>query len=227
MVVTRTIDTDVGQIHVGCTDASDGDFSLSVEDEQLNIRRSSLVSEPWTWLRQVHGTSIVEATFAGQHAGAEADGALTTAPNVPVAVLTADCAPLALISSSGLAVLHCGWRGVMAGIVERATEKLNHRGAHPVSAVLGPCIHPAAYEFSAEDLKPIINQFGIIVQSETVSGRPALDLPALVAEACRRQGWGEVTPIEGQTVCTSGSSYFSHRTRADAGRQTMVGWIEE
>ncbi len=227
MVVTRTIDTDVGQIHVSCTDTSDGDFGLAGEDARLDARRSRLVSEPWTWLRQVHGATIVEATFAGEHAGVEADGALTIVPNVPVAVLTADCAPLALVGSSGLAVLHCGWRGVVSGIIDRASERLSHRGVHPITAVLGPCIHPAAYEFSAADLKPIVDRYGVGVQSETLTGRPALDLPALVAEACSRQGWENVAPIAGQTTCTSDPSYFSHRTRADAGRQTMVGWIEK
>jgi copper oxidase (laccase) domain-containing protein len=93
--------------------------------------------------------------------------------------------------------------------------------------VLGPCIHPAAYEFSASDLKPITNQFGIGVQSETQTGKPALDLPALVAQACQQQGWGELTSATGEPACTSGPSYFSHRTRADTGRQTMVGWIQQ
>ncbi len=227
MAVTRTIDTDIGHVHLSCTNTSDGDFGLSVAEDQLGVRRSKLVPQSWTWLRQVHGATIVEATFAGEHAGAQADGALTTVPNVPVAVLTADCAPLALVSSAGLAVLHCGWRGVVAGIVERASEQLSRRGARPVAAVLGPCIHAGAYEFSAGDLKPITNQFGIGVQSETRTGKPALNLPALVAQACRQQGWEELTPISGEPTCTSGPSYFSHRTRADTGRQTMVGWIQQ
>ncbi len=226
MVLKQTVATEVGIVHIACTGVGDGDFAVLGEQEALAKRRSLLSGQPWTWLRQVHGNTVVQVSYAGEHAGAEADGAATSTVNTPLAVVTADCAPIALIGSKGFAVVHAGWRGVVAGVIDRATRLLAEQGSEPVATVLGPCIQPAVYEFGPADLDSVVNSFGASVRSVTSEGKPALDLPALVAQACCRVGWTEPIPIGGgPLVCTSDPGFYSHRARGDSGRQTMVGWL--
>src|SRR5205085_1519121 len=67
----------------------------------MQRRRRDLVDGEWTWLRQVHGARVVEVTKPGEHAGAEADAALTTHPDLVLCVLTADCAPIGFTSPEG------------------------------------------------------------------------------------------------------------------------------
>ncbi len=225
----EAFDTDAGQVQVVCSSSEDGDFSLGQPSEDLERLRMGLCPYPWTWLRQAHGDRVVTVVEPGQHAGAVADGALTGRQGAGLSVLSADCAPVALVGSRGLAIVHAGWRGVMAGIIARAAEALRSQGSTPIAAVLGPCIYPEAYEFGTRDLALIVDRFGRDVAAETSAGRPALDLPALVRASCDESGWGEPLVLANRAhvpACTSNPSYFSHRTRGDQERQTMVGWIQ-
>ena len=43
-------------------------------------------------------------------------------------VLVADCLPVALAGPDGVAMIHCGWRGLAAGIVERGVEAVEATG---------------------------------------------------------------------------------------------------
>ena len=93
------------------------------------------------WLKQVHGTNVVAAAAA--HIGVTADGAWTDRPGVVCAVLTADCLPVFLCDRRGtkVALLHAGWRGLAAGVIEAGVRALATPGAE-LLAWLGPAIGP-------------------------------------------------------------------------------------
>ncbi len=93
----------------------------------------------WAWARQVHG----------------GDALVTTAPALPLLVLVADCAPVALVAGEAVAAVHVGWRGLLAGVVPTAVELARRRGGGPVRAVVGPCISAMHYEFGARDLDQV------------------------------------------------------------------------
>lgn len=221
--IDRTVPIDGAVVRILSTDRNDGDFAVAVAttDEGERIR-AAIHPAPWTWLRQIHGRDVVEVDAAGDHAGAVADGVLTSAVDAPIAVTTADCAPLVLVGDRAVAVVHAGWRGAVAGVVESAATAMAAIGVQPVEAILGPCIHPARYAFGVDDLDAVVARFGPSVATTTVDGAPALDMPEVVASACRESGW----PVPSPGPCTSHSSYFSHRTRGDSGRLTTVAWIE-
>ena len=56
-----------------------------------------------------------------------ADGQLTANASLTPLVQVADCLPVALVGAGGVAMLHCGWRGLAAGIVARGVDR---RRAH-------------------------------------------------------------------------------------------------
>lgn len=216
--------TAAGTVRVVFTDRSDGDFSIHSDPTALERNRRSVIDRPWTWLHQIHGKEVVEVTEAGQWAGTQADGAATTTPLAPLAVMTADCAPVVLIAEQGFAVVHAGWRGLVAGVVEEAARKLaDLQAAAPIDSLVGPCINAAAYEFSEADLSAAADRLGSAVRSETQWGTPALDVPAAVAAACERAGW---PPPATAPACTSDDRWFSHRTRSEPGRQVAVAWLQ-
>ena len=79
---------------------------------------------------QVHGTDILRWDSPPQPGrdgyaapGAElekVDGHVTDLEGLGLLVLVADCLPVALAGDGRVAMLHCGWRGLAGGIVERA-----------------------------------------------------------------------------------------------------------
>src|SRR5579875_3709879 len=164
------------------TGRREGDLGPAAGEGMVEARRRRILPLPWTVLRQVHGCRVVTVSEPGGCRGEAADAAVTRAGGAALAVLTADCAPVALASPEGvIGVAHAGWRGLEAGVIEATVEAMRRLGARRVSAVLGPCIRPECYEFDAPELDLMVRRYGQAVRATDVAGRPALDLPAVVA----------------------------------------------
>ncbi len=212
---------DGGTVHIVSTDRAGGDFAVGEPAPDLDDRRAAIAAGPWTAPRQVHGIDIIDVGRPGDGAGIEADGSLTARPGCVLSVTTADCAPVVLVSTEGVAVVHAGWRGAEAGIVERAAAELGAFGA-PVAAWIGPCIGPEAYEFGADDLRRLVERFGPVAAATTDRGTPALDLFAVVSASVVSSGF----PAPSRPPSTADPRYFSHRVRGERERQVTAAWIE-
>lgn len=216
---------DVDGWSVVFTDRGAGDFGPS--SVGVAERRAAILGPtPVVWLRQVHGAGTVVVTGPDdveQLAGTRADAAVTGSSGVVLCVVTADCAPIAIVAGHVGAVVHAGWHGLLGGVIETAVaavRQLAHPDASP-RAVLGPCIHPGSYEFGADDLDRVAARYGEQARGRTVAGRRALDLPGAVEAALSALRVPvSLTP----NADTSSESYFSHRTRADPERQALFLW---
>jgi hypothetical protein len=108
--------------------------------------------------RQVHGAAAVfvggadggRGARAEDDAVADADVLVTSTPGVTLAILVADCVPLALVDPvvRVLAVVHAGWRGTAAGVVDAALDAMAERGAEVgrVRAWVGPGVAADSYQ---------------------------------------------------------------------------------
>lgn len=160
----------------------------------------------------------------GQHAGAEADAAVTAAPGAVLAVQTADCAPIALLAPEAVGVVHAGWRGVSGDVIGRAVSSLRALGATDIRAIVGPSIEAACYEFGVGELELLVGKLGEDVRATTRWGTPAFDLRAAVARRLREAGVADVEIDERCTACDP--SLWSFRGAADEQRQAVVAWLE-
>jgi len=219
----------VGPASVWCTGRESGNVGDHVGDDPAVVARNRAAiavaaglpaPDRWVWLRQVHGAHVVDCAEPPRDAVPEADAAVTATSGLPLVVVTADCAPIVLASDRAAGVVHAGHKGLAAGVVEAAVAQVRAHGSDHVRAFLGPCIHPARYEFGAADLAELVMQFGPIVESRTEAGARALDLPAAVRVALARAG---VDELDDCNVCTSASdAYFSYRRDGQTGRQATI-----
>jgi YfiH family protein len=219
-------DPSLPAISLGWSSAADGDLGGAPPRSEAAPPTGPLASAPgpWTWLRQVHGARAVLVTRPGEHAGDEADAAVTATPGCTIAIRTADCAPVVLEGATSVAVLHLGWRSVVGGLVAETVSLMGTLGDRPRVAHLGPCIRPECYEFGPADLDRIAERFGPSARGTTAAGRPALDLPAVVGVALLEQG---VTDLRDCGTCTAHEpGWFSHRARRDGARFATAAWIE-
>jgi copper oxidase (laccase) domain-containing protein len=203
---------------------ADGDFHLEQPSAALETTRRRFVDLPWTMLDEVHGTGVLEVTVPGEHDGQVGDALVTDLAGVVLAVWVGDCAPVAFGSANGrLGVAHAGWRGLEAGVLQATASAVGADGS-PVVAVLGACIHPCCYEFGNDDLDRLVERFGPSVRSTTRDGRPALDVPAAVAIAVAEAG----IVLDDRSSCTGcdATRWYSHRARAERGRQVLAVWKE-
>jgi copper oxidase (laccase) domain-containing protein len=146
-------------------------------------------------------------------------------PGSGLAVLTADCGPVALGSPEGVhAAVHVGWRGLVAGVVEAAVEAMRALGASAVVAGIGPTVHPCCYAFGPADLDAVAALAGAGVRATSAQGDPALDLPAAVRNRLDAARVQVVIDVDRCTGCGGGG--FSHRIRGDEARQAVFVWRE-
>ena len=180
--------------------------------------------------RQVHGAHV-------EHVGPERAGAgfddpfsafgatdalISSEPGVALAVLTADCFPVALADPrrGTIAVIHAGWRGVASGIIGEAVRAFNDDPAK-LKAAVGPGIGPDHYEVG-EDVASAVSagtEGQAVIRRD--GPRIALDLGATVERSLRARG---VTQIETADVCTACGEdrFFSYRRDGVTGRQALV-----
>lgn len=198
---------------IRCTDREHGDFS---DVDAAAHPGNDVPPTPWTWMRQVHGSRVVVVGSPGEHAGAEADAAVTATPGCVLVVRTADCVPIVLAGDGVIGVVHAGWRGLADGIVGATIEAMG--GA--TSAVVGPHIRAGCYEFGQGDLDGVAARLGDHVRATTNWGTPALDLTAGVRASLAG------LDIEDAGACTACSDrYFSWRTRQETARFATIAWM--
>lgn len=172
---------------------------------------------------QVHGTGIARHDGPQQPSpfaepGSEnppADGHVVTGPGLAPLVFTADCLPVALAGPGGVAMLHCGWRGLAGAILAAGAAAIGAR-----SAAIGPGIGPCCYEVGEE----VLDRFSGL--GEGIAEGRMLDLAEVARRLLAEAG---VERVESAGLCTSCEAelFFSHRRdRGRTGRQAGLAWIE-
>lgn len=182
---------------------------------------------PPAWLRQVHGTRVVDAAAVGG-ARPEADASVARVPGVVCAVQAADCMPVLLAEDAGavVAAAHAGWRGLAAGVIEAALAEMRVPGER-VLAWLGPAIGPARYEVGDEVREAFLAR-DTAAAAAFIASRPGhwrLDLYAVARQRLAARG---VTRVHGGGLCTYSdpARFPSWRRDRSAERFAAFVWLE-
>ncbi|HWH45809.1 MAG TPA: polyphenol oxidase family protein [Thermoleophilaceae bacterium] len=201
---------------------TDDDPAHVTENRRILTSRLGLDEASVAMGIQVHGAEVQEWDEPPRDGGfarpgaplPEVDAHTTTHPGVGLLVLAADCLPVALAGGGRVAMAHCGWRGLAAGIVENVARLFDE----PPAAVIGPGIGPCCYEVGEEVLAAFADVEG------AASGH-MLDLPAVARARLAAAG---VEAVEHVDLCTScrPDLFFSHRrTGGVTGRQGGIAWL--
>lgn len=158
---------------------------------------------------QVHGNRVLwHEQPSGWVIHEGADGHATATEGVLLMVTVADCVPVYLAAPDRgvIALLHAGWRGTAAGILERGVALLAARaGVTPAELVMhaGVAIAGEHYEVGAE----VMSGVG---KPRSGPGPWHLDLRGLLAEQARALGIPEVS-LSGHSTADPAGTFFSHR----------------
>lgn len=176
--------------------------------------------------RQVHGAELRShgpGEESGLLVGSGHDGHLTRAAGVLLTVSVADCAPVYLVDARrrAIALVHAGWRGVAAGIVERAIERLRAWGDDSGEELwlhCGPSICGACYEVGPE-VHAAVNP-GVPTPVEPTP----IDLRAAIVNRGASAGIAveRCTLSVHCTRCGPGA-FFSHRAGSPARQMAILG----
>jgi YfiH family protein len=144
----------------------------------------------------------------------EFDAQATANPSLTPLVIVADCLPVAMVGPGGVAMAHCGWRGLAGGIMAKAAGEVEAE-----AAAIGPGIGPCCYEVGEEVLSEFADLDGVAL------GR-MLDLPAVAAALLEE---ARVGTIESSGLCTNCNPelFYSHRRDGErTGRQAGLVWMK-
>jgi len=213
--------------HVG-----DDPAAVAANRAQL-LSKLSLPSDP-AWLNQVHGSDVIDLD-ASQAPGAAVtgDAAITAAPGRVCVIMVADCLPVLFASRDGgrIGAAHAGWRGLVAGVLERTVAALDVAPAE-LSAWLGPAISQRHFEVGEEVRAAFAGgdpgASAYFIANER--GRWQADLVGLARRRLEQLG---VRPVAGGEWCTYAdrANFFSHRRdghlhEGKGGRMAALIWKE-
>jgi YfiH family protein len=185
-------------------------------------RLGSIAGHPWErfcYGRQVHGATVRRATEppSAERPYTHEDGQATALTDAAAIVFVADCLPVLLAASGGVAALHCGWKPLAAGIVAEGVEALREVGGEgEIHAAIGPGARGCCYEVGEE-------VHAHFADYDARRGERNLDLAAVASAQLHAAG---VDTVHDTGICTiCGDDFFSHRRdRGVTGRQAGVVW---
>ena len=192
------------------------------------------------FLQQVHGTDVINLDTPGlaeRSAGGvqlTGDASFCTKPGIACVVRVADCMPVLLAVPGGVAAVHAGWRGLAGGIIENALRHLlqaTRRQPEEVSAWLGPCIGPDAFEVGDDVRTAFVGKHSdnnVAFCTGRTLGKWWANLPMLgkldLERCCVQNIW-----IDGQCTVTREKMFYSYRRDqkklGDTGRMAACIWL--
>lgn len=200
-----------------------GNDPEAVRENRARLR-ALLPAEP-RWLRQVHGTRVVDAETVTTLV--EADGSHTTAPGVVCVVQMADCMPVLFADRAGtrVAAAHAGWRGLAGGVLDEAVRALDTDPADLI-AWMGPAIGPTAFEVG-DDVRDAFLASSPDAHAAFIRHAPGkwlADLFLLGRQRLLALGIGAIHG-GGQCTVTDPRRFFSHRRDRVSGRMAAAIWL--
>jgi polyphenol oxidase len=222
-------------------------LGLHVGDNPQNVREnrarafSALNLDPARVViaQQIHGdmAALVTKNDAGRgsfsHADTieGADALVTREKNLPLVVLNADCLLFALGDPHArvLGVLHAGWRGMAAGILENTLALMVECGADParIHAVGSPSIGPCCFEVGGDVVEALGSAHVVSRDGE----KAQYDFRAAASERLVRAGVARANvAIDAACTCCSPEDFFSHRRathsgKSRTGRMALIAWM--
>ena len=205
-----------------------GDAIEAVARNRRRLREILALPEEPCWLRQSHGAEVIHLKSRSV-SPPEADAAVTATPGVVLAVLTADCLPVLACSRDGryVGAFHAGWRGLLAGILERGVAALPI-APEELLIYLGPAIGPEHFEVGPELRAAFVAEDAAATEAfhPGKADRWLADVHMLARQRLRRIG---VRSVFGGTLCTVADpmQYFSYRRDGVTGRMASLIWKED
>lgn len=159
-----------------------------------------------------------------------ADAVITTLVNIPLLVTYADCVPILLYAEDKkvLGIVHAGWRGTAAKIVEKTIVAMSENyqvRPSQITAAIGPAIGQKNYEVDEDVAKQLVDACGSEEIVSRVNKKPKVDLKLANKLQLEQCGVMKIFITELDTA-SNHSKLYSHRIQPTrGGRQGLIACL--
>jgi YfiH family protein len=203
-------------------------LSTTVGDEHQAVlenqkRASQLVgAAQYRVLDARHGGQVAFVSDGGVADGC--DGMVTTTPGLALMTLAADCVPIVLADPAHgvIAVAHCGWRGLLAGIVDATIERMYAHGAERIQAITGPAICVDCYPVQQDCVTQLQVGLSQDIFSSIIKMSDEKFFVDVRAGVHAQLDAHQIHPSSIKRCTHEDPSLFSYRRDGRTGRQAMV-----
>jgi len=200
-----------------------GDCAKQVEFNRQCLQNLLPSKTSIQWLKQVHGNTVAEISSVTKQP-LIADAMVTREKNIALAIMTADCLPILLVSKQGdeIAAIHGGWRPLAANIITNTLNKM-HTAADEIYAWLGPCIGKDAFEVGSEVQNAFIKQGSKFSQAfnKQENGKYFASLHKIATLQLNHLGI-KYTSTLSECTYSQPEKYYSYRKNVTSGRMATV-----
>ncbi|MCX6763014.1 MAG: peptidoglycan editing factor PgeF [Candidatus Moranbacteria bacterium] len=223
---------DIPELIAVMSERKDGSMRLS-KDSNLNLKNRAIFFEKIGIIKNkmiaagiVHGTNVRIADSTSPEMILGADGLVTNDKNVFLSITVADCFPVYFFESEHkiIAIVHCGWRGIVGGIIKNAIEKISELGgkAESLRAAIGPGIDKCHFEIK-EDVLDEFNRYTEFVIRK--KDKTFVDLKGVIKRQLSDSNIN-LENVDDNSECTvENNRYFSYRNDKPEVIEAMVAVI--
>lgn len=200
-----------------------GDCANKVEHNRQCLEKLFPSETRIQWLEQVHGNTVAEISTVTKDT-IIADAMITRERNIALAIMTADCLPILLVSTKGdeIAAIHGGWRPLAANIITNTVNKM-HTEPDDIYAWLGPCIGKEVFEVGSEVEKVFVEQGNVFSQAfiKQENGKYLASLHKIATLQLNNLGLKHINTLS-ECTYSQPEKYYSYRKNATTGRMATV-----
>ncbi|HRZ34032.1 MAG TPA: peptidoglycan editing factor PgeF [Candidatus Moranbacteria bacterium] len=202
------------------------DSDLNLENRKRFFEKIGIGENKIIAAEIVHGIKVEIVNNSSPNFILEADGLITRDKNIFLSATMADCIPVYLYESEKkiIGVIHCGWRGIVSGIIGNAIKETLSIGGKTenLKIALGPGINSCHFEIKDD----VLDRFGsypeFVIRRE---GKIFVDLKGIIKEQMVDLGI-DYKNIENNEECTmEDDRYFSFRRDKPKVTEAMVAVI--
>ncbi|MEM7619230.1 MAG: peptidoglycan editing factor PgeF [Pseudomonadota bacterium] len=208
----------------------------NVLQNRAKVAEAISVPQSVLTVKQTHSTICAIADIPWDTDNSpEADSIVTNKSLLPIAVLTADCAPVVFADPKAgvVGIAHAGWRGALNGILLSTLERMEHLGASRknIYAAVGPCISSQSYEVGREFYENFLQHCSQNARffKQFQNDKTYFDLAGYITDKLEQHN---ITSCEIIKRCTvkNESDFYSyrrsiHKKEPDYGRHISVIWL--
>ncbi|MDX2083552.1 MAG: peptidoglycan editing factor PgeF [Rickettsiales bacterium] len=201
----------------------------------LRLQEKNFSSSNALFVNQIHGNEVIKIDdlkkIHGDQNLPKADALVTNLPNLAIAVITADCAPILFFDQEEkvIAAAHAGWRGAKNGIIKSTISAMKNLQAKNITAVIGPMIQQNSYEVSQDFFADFLSEDSENKEFFKNSEKPNkywFDLPSYIEKKLRQENIFTIINLAIDTYKNE-KDFFSfrrstHLKESDCGRNVSV-----